>query len=112
MTEPETVELVVRSCTVLHRGRGRTGTWTLYDVAAEYVDGAPLEHPGRSFEPIRRGPGEFTLTYRDHKKYGPTMTLKPVAGEEVGDLHERLEILEERVAAMAAIVYEQARVAA
>lgn len=111
-TTADTVLLRVRSCRKRASGKRRGAPWVLYAVDVVDEDGQELELPAFSFFACRRGLQEFEIEQRDHPRYGASFTLTPIAGADGTELLERVEALEERVAALAALVYESQGVAA
>jgi hypothetical protein len=95
-------------------GKKRGQPWTLWELEVFDEDGQAPELPCFTFhrcKPNRRL-REFEIERRDHPRYGASYTLTPVGAADDDDLLARVEHLEERVAALAAVLYDEKQVIA
>lgn len=110
-SEPTVMRLNVTSCKRITSGRSKGNEWTLFGVDCVTEEGEVLDRNCLSFYLCRRGVAEYEVMPQQREGHEPSYLLKPIEPEDMASTLERLEILEERVAAMAAIVYEQKPVA-
>jgi hypothetical protein len=109
---PATRRLVVRRLEELATGTGRSGRpWRLLRVEAEDPDGTPIAESLTTFQRLPTDEViEVRVERREDPRYGSSFTLKlPQRG---GELRQRVEELERRVAALEAHLGDEARAAA
>lgn len=97
--------LNIVSCKAVKSGQSNGRDWTIYEVMATKVDGAPVELELRSFDPLPLGVGEFEIEKRVDPKYGESYTLKLPGGHrgpQVNPLEQRVAALEQKVALLEA----------
>jgi len=107
---PGTRRINVLSCTPVHTApkKDGSGDYTIYEVSALNMEGAPIDLPLRSFDDLPLGEAEYTVTPYDGGQQTTYTLGKPSGnpgarlGPKVDELRTRLDALEATVAQLQA----------